>query len=328
MRPEIETTTTMLRVGDWELCLRRHVLPHALDPRRLPLVMVPGYAMNSFILGYHPHGDSMIDHLAAGGIEVWTADLRGQGDSRRVGARRTFGMGELALDDLPAALRHIRAQSGHDRLDLMGCSLGGSLVYAYLAHHADDHGVGAVVSIGGPLRWTDVHPALRLAFSSPTLAGLVPIKGTRALARRALPLLRRAPDLLSIYMNAAQVDLSHADKLVETVDDPVRHINRQVARWVKQGDLVVRDVNVTTALEALGRAGQAPPVLAVLANRDGIVPAGTARSVQDALGPRLVTLLPVGDSEHWYAHADLFVSNDAARTVFSPIERWLSKQAG
>ncbi|RME21760.1 MAG: alpha/beta fold hydrolase [Deltaproteobacteria bacterium] len=327
MRPEMEITRFPLRVDSWEICLRRHRLPDALDPGRRPLVMVPGYAMNSFILGYHPHGDSMIDHLAAAGIEVWTADLRGQGDSRRVGPRHRFGMAELALEDLPAALDVVRRESGRSRLDLVGCSLGASYVYAYLAHHPEDHGVGAVVSIGGPLRWTEVHPALRLAFASPTIAGLVRTRGTRAMARHVLPVVRRAPALLSIYMNARQVDLSRPDQLVRTIDDPIPTINREIARWVRQRDLVIRDVHVPRTLESMARRGTAPPVLAVVANRDGIVPPATARSIEDVLGPQLVTVLEVGDRQHWYAHADLFVSNDAARTVFTPIERWLAARS-
>lgn len=318
----LQSTETFLPVGRWALAIRRHVDPQAFDPSRRPLVMVPGYAMNSFILGYHPTGPSMIEHLARAGIEVWTADLRGQGDSRATGRPGRFGLGELALDDLPAVLTHVRAHTASRRaeLDVVGCSLGASMVYAYLAHHRERHGLGAFIAIGGPLRWEQTHPLMKLAFASPALAGLVPFKGTRALARRALPVARRYPPLLSIYMNARQIDLSRADQLVNTVDDPVPWINRQVARWVKQGDLVVRGLNTTEALRGLDL-----PMLVVLANRDGIVPPGTARSIEHIAAPGAVRVLEVGSGEHWYAHADLFISHDAARTVFAPMERWLAE---
>ncbi len=311
--------------GDgWQLELTRHRLPGLVGPPRRPLLMVPGYAMNDFILSYHPTDVSMVGHLARAGFEVWTTNLRGQGGSvRGPGASRRYGLGELALVDLPLVLRAVREQTQApvSKVDLVGCSLGASLVYAFLAHHPTDHGVNSVVSIGGPLRWVDVHPAMALAFASPRVAGLVPIVGTRALARRALPLLTRVPPLLSIYMNARRIDLSKPDMLVSTVDDPVPYINRQVARWVKDKDLVVRGVNITHALRAVD-----VDMLVVLANRDGIVPAATARSVEAVLPAGRVDVLEVGTDRDWYAHADLFIGVEARQAVFEPMTRWLDSR--
>ncbi|MCK6504610.1 alpha/beta hydrolase [Myxococcota bacterium] len=308
----------------WQLELQRYHVEGALDRSRRPLLMIPGYAMNTFILGFHPTDRSMVEHLAHDGFEVWTANLRGQGGSVRGGrTARRYGMGELALVDLPRVLAAVRSDSAsaHAIVDLVGCSLGASLVYAYLAHHPDDHGVGAVIAIGGPLRWVQVHPALALAFKSPRLAGMIPVVGTRALARRALPLVRHVPPLLSIYMNARRVDLSRPDLLVNTVDDPVPYINRQVARWVRDRDLVVRGLNVTEGMRRVDL-----PVLVVLANRDGIVPAATARSVADLLPEHRVTVLEVGEGDRWYAHADLFIGAEARREVFEPMAAWLRAQ--
>lgn len=324
-KPALRVDRRLVDNGEgWQLEVQRHHVEGALDPSRRPLLMIPGYAMNTFILGYHPTDRSMVEHLAQEGFEVWTANLRGQGGSVR-GARagRRYGMGELALVDLPRVLAAVRSDTacGPRTVDLVGCSLGASLVYAYLAHHPDDHGVGAVIAIGGPLRWVQVHPALALAFKSPRLAGLLPIVGTRAMARRALPVVKRVPPLLSIYMNARQVDLSHPELLVNTVDDPVPYINRQVALWVRQRDLVVRGLNITEGMRRIDL-----PVLVVLANRDGIVPAATARSVADLLPAHRVTVLEVGEGDRWYAHADLFIGARARREVFEPMAAWLRAQ--
>lgn len=310
----------------WRLALTRFSSPTALDPARRPVVMVPGYAMNSFILSFHPSGASMIGYLVERGFEVWTTDLRAQGASSRTTGPRPlhlgdpFGLGELALDDLPVMLDRIREETAAtvDGLDAVGCSLGATMLYAYLAHHPQDHGLGSMIALGGPLRWDAVHPALKLAFASPRVAGLLPFAGTRALARAALPLVKHAPGLLSIYMNARQIDLSRADELVKTVEDPVPYINRQVARWVRAKDLVVRGVNTTEALRGLDL-----DVLCVLANEDGIVPAAAARSVRGIVGPGRVEVLEVGTPERWYAHADLFIGPQAQGEVFEPMRRWL-----
>ncbi len=302
--------------GPWKLEVRRYDVPATRVAGRRPLVMIPGYAMNTHVLAFHPRGRSMVEYLVAEGFDVWTANLRGQGGAIGPSADR-FGIGELVLDDLPAVLEHVRQVSGAGEVDVIGCSLGGSLVYAWLAHHPHDHGIGNVITIGAPLRWDSVHPLLRAAFVSGRLAGAVPIKGTRALAGMFLPLLRRVPGVLSMYMNPAHVDLSQIDRLVETVDDPVPWINRQMARWIQQHDLVVRGVNVTTGL---GRV-EGVHVLAIVANRDGIVPPTAARSITHAMAH--ATVHAVGDAESWYAHADLFVGDNAEEDVFEPMATWL-----
>jgi pimeloyl-ACP methyl ester carboxylesterase len=303
----------------WDLEVRYYSDPERKIPGRPPVVMIPGYAMNTHILAFHPRGASLVEHMVAAGFDVWTANLRGQGGSRRTGPRARFGLAELALVDIPAVLAHVRHRSGFERVDVIGCSLGGSLLFAYLAHHRADHGVRRLISMGGPLTLTHTNPLLKALFASGRLAGWVPIKGTRRLAGVGLPLLRRIPSVLSLYMNADGIDLSRVDPLVQTVDDPVRRVNRQIARWLRAGELRVRGVDVAAALRDVHDVA----VLAVIANRDGIVPPGDARSIADVVEG--ATVLEVGTPDRWYAHADLFIGNTAAEDVFTPLERWLSE---
>lgn len=305
----------------WQLELKQVYDRKKLVPHRRPLVIIPGYGMNSFIFGFHPNGLSMEEFFSQAGFEVWSANLRGQGGSKRLGGSRNYGFKELSLVDLPCVfdtvLAHTRTRA--DRLDAIGCSLGATLLYAYLAHHPKNHPLGALIPIGGPLRWERAHPFMRAAFFSPLLAGAIPMYGTRHLARAALPLLaKRFPRLLSIYMNASIVDTSRAEELTRTVEDPHPYLNRQIAHWVKTKDLIVAGRNVTHALAEVNL-----PVLCVLANQDGIVTREAALSIRDAIGTKDVSLLEVGDAEIWFAHADLFISRHCHQRVFAPIRDWL-----
>jgi alpha-beta hydrolase superfamily lysophospholipase len=307
----------------WRLEIRRYHDTEHLDPGRAPIVMVPGYGMNSFILNFHPTGVSMVEHLCLEGFEVWTANLRGQGGSELITGTQQYGFRELALTDVPLALDLAREETktDSDTLHAIGCSLGASVFYAYLAHNAKSHGLASLVAIGGPLRWDDVHPLLRAAFSSTTLAGMLPIKGTRMAARALLPVLEKVPQLLSIYMNASQIDLSQADELVKTVDDPNPYLNRQIANWIQKRDLVVAGRNVTEAIGAV----EDLPILCLLANKDGIVPEAAALSITRAYDPDLVDTMTVGGDEgDWYAHADLFIAETARERVFEPLADWIS----
>lgn len=306
----------------WELDLKQYVDPRRQDLSRRPVVMVPGYAMNTFILSYHPGGLSMVEYLTRDGFEVWTCNLRGQGDSWASGPVARYGLRELALQDLPRVFEYVldRKEASADKLDVVGCSLGASFLYAYLAHHRDDHPVGAMVSIGGPLRWNASHPLMKVMFASARLAGIPQIRGTRRLARLALPLVKRMPKVLALYMNADEIDMDAAGEIVNTVDDPVPWINHQIARWMRDKDLTVAGLNVTDGLRGLDL-----PMLCILANADGIVPPATALSIRDVAAPGTVDVLEVGDEQVWFAHADLFAARSAAERVFEPLRAWLAR---
>ncbi|MEZ4461416.1 MAG: alpha/beta fold hydrolase [bacterium] len=307
--------------GDgWLLEIRQFWDAERLDPQRPPLLLIPGYGMNTFILNYHPRGQSMVAFLAERGFEVWTANLRGQGGSRKNGGVRQFGFGELALVDLPVVLEFVQdnTRTKRNTMSAIGCSLGATFLYAYLAHHTEDHPFESLVALGGPMRWEKVHPLVKIAFRSPAVAGAVPFLGTRELAKRVLPVAKYVPKVLDVYMNRDMIDLSRPGDLVQTIDDPVPRLNKQIAYWIKNKDLVVRGRNVTNSLKGL-----VLPTLAVIANADGVVPAATAASIKGIIEP--VDLMYVGDERRWFAHADLFISDHAQDRVFGPLADWLER---
>lgn len=305
----------------WQLELKHYRDPDAFQAERAPLVFIPGYGMNTFILAHHPSASSMVESLCAAGWDVWTANLRGQGDARRVGGPRRITFNELANVDIPRVLDEVCARTGQAQVVLAGCSLGASLVYAYLAHHPRAHRVQAVVAIGGPLRWESRHRLVELAAKSPRLLGRLPILGTRRLVAAGLPWVRRLPFLLSIYMNASHIDLSDAATLARTVDDPTPYLNMQIARWVQARDLVVAGVNVSEALAGV----QGVDLLCVIGNKDGIVPPDTALSVLDYLPAGRKDVIVAGDERLWFSHADLFISEHAPALVFAPMVAWLAQ---
>ncbi len=306
----------------WSLQLRRTVSPKHFDPDTEPLLIIPGYGMNSFIFSYHPRGTSMVRSLAEAGFEVWSLDLRGQGHSRpeRSRAGKT-SLRNYAAIDLPAGIERVlgTTKTRGRQAVLIGCSLGGSIIYGHLALYRN-HRVSRLITMGAPLRWDEIHPALRIAFGSPTVVGAIRMSNTRGLARAALPLLLRVPKLLSLYMNTETIDLTRIRELTETVENPDPAINRDIALWIRNRDLEIEGVNITGAMSHVEL-----PLLVVLSNRDGIVPERTALTIVDAWGGRDIEVLKVGDEQDWYAHANLFVANDAPAKVFDPIVGWLRR---
>lgn len=315
----IELRTHYVDNGEgWRLALHRRHVPGRLDRARRPVVMVPGFAMNAHILGYHPRGPGIAEYLAERGFDVWCVELRGQGHSvRGATARRGFGMADLGLVDLAAAIEGVRRHAGADRVDVIGCSLGATFMFMQAAWWPT-HRLARMVNLGGPLRWTAVHPAVRALAQVPSLWKALPVKGTRRLAKAALPVIARWPALLRIYLNPEICDLSRPEQLVLTVDDPVPTINAEIARWVRRGDLLFEGRNLTDDVARLDL-----PLLTVVATGDGIVPEATTASGHDVMKRAPRRLIHAGDERQPMAHADLFISALAPEQVFRPVADWL-----
>ncbi len=302
----------------WRLAVTRHRPPR--EPKGRPVLIVPGYGMNSFIFSFHPNGPSMVESLAARGLEVWTVDLRGQGRSIRARGHHRYDMGDLAVEDLGAAIRHVLSHTatGASTLDLIGCSLGTALAFAHVAV-VKDAPVHAIVSMAGLVTWREAHPIVRFAFGSPRVAGLMRMRNTRRLARIALPVVTKiAPSLLSVYLNERSTDLSQAARMVQTVEDPHPIINREIAEWIRRGDLVIRGVNVSARLPEMKH-----PFFCVVANDDGIVLPATSRHTFDVIGSTHKEILFVGDAEMPIGHADLFLCKGAQPRIFAPVADFL-----
>lgn len=308
----------------WSLALRRTVMPRTFDPSTQPLLIVPGYGMNSFIFSYHPRGTSMERTLAQAGFEVWAFDMRGQGESRAERERPgDTSLYNYAAIDVPAVVERVLATTRTEAtsLTLVGCSLGGSITYAYLAL-TPRHSVSQVIAMGAPLRWTEIHPMIRVAFFSPQVARLVKITRTREMLRTAFPVLSRIKPFISLYMNTNTIDTSQIYEMTKTVEDPDPMVNRDIALWMRDGDMNLSGVNVTEAMRHVRL-----PLLVVVPNKDGIVPPSTAEIAADVWGGSDVDVLRVGDEVNWFAHANLFIADDAPQLVFEPMIRWLRLHA-
>jgi pimeloyl-ACP methyl ester carboxylesterase len=312
-------TLSYVDSGVHDLAVRYTAPPARRDKGRAPIIIVPGYGMNSFIFGFHPSERSLEAALAHhAGASVYSPDLRGSGRSRSSDTRG-YGIAELGVDDLGAVVAWVREQEHAERVHLVGCSLGAALAFAYIAHRGSDH-VASFVSLGGLVRWVEVPPLLRVAFASPEVMGRVQVRGSRRIVSVALPLiLRTFPRLLSLYVNSVSSDLTRTREIVQTVEDPHAPVNEEVAAWIARRDLIVRGVNVSKAIEEMTF-----PTLCVVAREDGIVPEATGRDVYDRIGAADKDLLLVGgDPDKPIAHADLFLSKGAEERIFVPIARFL-----
>lgn len=322
----LKTVRHLVSNGDgWQLSLHQTWVEGRLKKNRRPVMIVPGYGMNSFIFSFHPSGRSLEGFLADAGYEVWRVDFRAQGESVSTGGDENYGIEDLAVTDFGTAVDAVLKMTltGADKADVIGCSLGGTFMFAHAVLN-DQHKIGSMVAMGSPVRWVHVHPVIRIAFAWPMLVGALRFKGTRRFAEIALPhLVRYVPWLLSVYLNPSITDTSAAREMIKTVEDPNRHINREIAYWFKNKDLVLDGINISEGLSKINC-----PLLCVIANSDGIVPKDTAEYPFERVSSKSKRLLEVGTEEIALAHADLFISSVSNKRVFEPIATWLDAQGG
>ncbi len=286
---------------------------------RHPVLIVPGYAMNSSVLDYRSTGTSLAAALVAAGYEVWSLNLRGTERSRPlVDPPGPVSLAAYVREDLPAVLGLVRSEAAVECPVpfCVGTSLGGAIVYGHLAR-GGSAGIAGVAALGAPLRWNAVHPLFRAAFRSRRLARVLAMKGAGRVARFLMSPLAQA-GLLGVYVNKRRLDSEHTRAMMATIEDPSPQLNAEIAEWMRARDLYLEGTNVTHAMGAIDL-----PLLVVLANRDGLVPPDAARSAAEAWGGRDVEVLEVGKGADWFGHADLFATGDAPVRVFAPLVRWL-----
>jgi len=306
--------------GDgWRIGLRQVVDDEHHNPAFRPVAIVPGYGMNTFLFGYHPAGRPLEEYLAEAGFEVWSIAFRANDGAFCDGGSRDYCMRDVAVTDLNVAFALIERETccRARGIDAIGCSLGGTMLYAHLAL-VPDSPVHAMVALGAPLRWVEINPLVKAAFSSPWLARRVKLRGVRKLAGVLLPALEYVPFALAIYIHPNIVDMSAARTMVQSVEDPNPVLNEELVRWIRARDLIIDGVNVTEAVR-----DRTNPLLVLTGNADGIVPLATARFPLDWMAAERKDLVVVGDDDKRYAHADLYVSRYSHDLVFAPLAEWL-----
>ncbi len=149
----------------WRLGVR-HYRPEHPDPGKLPVILCHGLGLNATF--WTITDDHLPSQLAARGYEVYVFDIRGSGENARIGRsdrinkclRQTFlcerGESGWTVDDLvkydvPAILDYVERETGHNRVNWVGHSLGGMLVFPYLEVSPHPERIANFVGMGSTI---------------------------------------------------------------------------------------------------------------------------------------------------------------------------------
>jgi polyhydroxyalkanoate synthase subunit PhaC len=319
----------------WRLALHRYRARghEGAVPRRLPVILCHGLAANHAGFDLAPEV-SLARRLAALGWDVFSLELRGHGHSDAAslsGERRWgFSFDDYLKKDVPAAIDRVRELAGAPAVHWVGHSMGGILLYAYLAS-TGGVGLASGTAIGSSLDYSasasGFHDLLRFR----PLGRLVPAVPLGGLIKLATPFSGRFGTSFERFnfwpsnVDGALVRMLHASTF-HTVSTPVL---LQLATAFEKGGLRSWD-GTRCYLDDLRAARVTTPVLALAADKDEQCPPGATEATLDALaGPtQLAEHGPAFGHGSHYGHFDLVIGRNAAHEVWPSLERFLAANDG
>jgi pimeloyl-ACP methyl ester carboxylesterase len=324
----------------WRLGVR-HLRPRAPDPDKLPVVLCHGLGLNATFWTITDPRTDLPRQLLDRGYEVFLFDFRGSGETGPIGlagrldrvwrqtplrepGEGTWTVDDVVRHDVPAVIGYVCRVTGKDRVNWIGHSLGGMLMFPYLELSPDAGRVANLVAMGSTIVFE----------RTPQLEMLRANRGLRRLARVASPgrlgrplMLVRPPGLDRIdqfYYTAPNVDRTTVSRFYGyTLEDTGRGALRQLDPYLEFGRFVSADgsIDYVSRLPSVTTS-----TLMIAGDADVMSDVASTRITFDALGSRDKTLMRFGRAEGClddYGHCDLVWSRHAPKEVFPPLIDWL-----
>ncbi len=293
----------------WTLAIGRRI--PGSSPRRPPVLLVHGLAMNRQAFDFGLERYSVSAFLARSGFDCFALDLRGAGGSRR-GPTLRWNLDTYLREDLPATLDAIRRATGEEQVLFVGHSQGAILGMAACSLFPSR--IRAFVALAAPAHF-DVQERLRKLIVLRHLGG-----------GRFLRLLARLVAPFSGYWHPAPFDLSinmgnverrvYRRILANAIENLQPGVLEQFAAFVHEDSFRSMD-GATDYRGLLPTCRQ--PALFVSAEKDGIAPPAVVEAAFRLWG---------GPKRYFecgrdYGHVDMLLGRNAPEVVFPAIREFL-----
>jgi pimeloyl-ACP methyl ester carboxylesterase len=263
---------------------------------------------------------SLARWLAANGRETWTMSLRGTGGSD---SAPDITFDDFWEKDLPAAIHEIQRVADVDDVDYIGHSMGGMIVYAYLAEGG--RGIHAAVTLGSP---TTLALGMR---TSSLVGGIGRIISPSFPVPSGLGAALIAPFAGSVGDDPVQLLLYNPENTsAQTWSRLLAYGTANIAGGVvKQLSMLARDEfkshdGMFDFKKDMGAIRT--PICVVAAQLDRTAPAPAVKDGYRALGgpKRWMLVSRANGAKAEYGHMDLVIGQRAASEVWTPVLGFLN----
>jgi len=326
----------------WRLGVR-HFRPTHPDPNKLPVVLCHGLGLNATFWTI-TKDEHLPEQLAARGYDVFLYDNRGSGESSRVGrigkwnsvlrqtlflewGDGTWNVDEMARYDVPAILDYVKQTTGHERVNWVGHSLGGMLLFPFLELSPERDRIANFIGMGSTIILADT-PQKSMLRANRALRKLTSVVSTGRLGR---PLMLYQPPGLStidaFYYTGTVVDKETVRGFYGyTLEDPGRSALRQLDPYLEFGHFLSADRTIDYA----ARLGEiTTPTLLVAGEADVMSDVPSTKLTLAGLGSPDKSLMRFGKVDGHiadYGHCDLVWSRNAYKEIFPPMIDWLDQR--
>jgi lysosomal acid lipase/cholesteryl ester hydrolase len=325
----------------WRLGVR-HYVPENPDPGKLPVILCHGLGLNATF--WTITDDHLPSQLVARGYDVYVFDIRASGENSKVGRcdrinkrrRQTFlcereesswTVDDLVNYDVPAILDYVEHDTGRDRVNWIGHSLGGMMLFAYLESAPRPERIANFVGMASTI----------VQAKSPQTGLLLANRGLRFLSSIASPgrlgrplAFVRIPgmDMIdSFYYSNDNVDRQTVSRFYGyALEDTGPGALRQLAPYLEFGHMVSADGSVDYSAK-LGSV--TTPTLLVAGDGDIMSDVPSTELTLAGLGSRDKMMMRFGKASGHvddYGHCDLVWSRHASREIFPPLIDWLDQR--
>lgn len=305
-------------------------------PTKGAVMLIHGYGQNRY--AWHLPLRSVSNFLASIGFDVFNLELRGHGRSGHLGAKRPSTPAEYVLEDVPSALDELLTHTPHNKVFLIGHSLGGLVSMASAS--LQQNRLAGVAAIGSPYHFLRGARGLRYV-------GRVIDFFEERLRPKALETILDTDHMLDLFLVGETVrtfqafiespiyplpirgydpaniepDVLHQHMALAMDAGSIR-VLRSMFRWARERGGVD---DVPGGIEGFGKDFESIsdlPVLIIAGSNDELAPPAGVKVAYDRShsADKTYRCLPAG-------HLDLLVGKAAPQTTWAILESWLSPRS-
>lgn len=317
---------------NWDLTLENIKHRRKKISKKYPVIICHGLVGNRNYFKINEE-KSIAYSLMAEGYDVWLLDLRGRADAGKPSLyfgdkTYNYSFDDYATKDVDAAISYVLEKTGAEKVNWIGHSMGGMVVYTKIGTYQENR-IANLVTIGSPFSFYNPTKYVKWLNMGSFLLRAIPVIPSANIAKLdsdyKIPLPEKPFLRLFYYKENTESEVEHNLKSLSTNNESP-NVFKQFANGVETGEVHSLDGNISYTANL---KNVKVPVFLIAGRRDHLGTPAIVRQVYDNIGSRDKTMLVAGRSEGHsedYGHVDLVMGTWAFKDINNPILKWLNER--